>query len=152
MLRKTKNSWKFVYILAKQCSSHFNLTNIFDRKNFEILISLSKFETFTKTCCDTLYHMYKLFNPICRSSKNYWLDTLASYLYFQKKKWQWMYTTHLWPMRISPDMRCWLGSTTVCKLLIVKLKNYVLVRPIANSWICFSQVSKHIFNIREGQF
>lgn len=44
-------------------------------------------------------------------------------------------------MRISPDMRCWHGSTTVCKLLIVKLKNYVLVRPIANSWICFSQVS-----------
>ena len=38
MLRKAKNSWKFVYILAKQCRSHFNLTNIFD-KNFKILIS-----------------------------------------------------------------------------------------------------------------
>ena len=29
---KRKNSWKFVYILAKQCRSHFNLTNIFDKK------------------------------------------------------------------------------------------------------------------------
>ena len=27
-----KTSWKFVYILAKQCRSHFNLTNIFDKK------------------------------------------------------------------------------------------------------------------------
>ena len=33
MLRKAKkNSRKFVYILAKQCRSHFNLTNIFDKK------------------------------------------------------------------------------------------------------------------------
>ena len=27
-----KNSWKFVYILAKQYRSHFNLTNFFDKK------------------------------------------------------------------------------------------------------------------------
>ena len=27
-----KNSWKFVYILAKQCRSHSNLTNFFDKK------------------------------------------------------------------------------------------------------------------------
>ena len=27
-----KKSWKFVYILAKQCSFHFNLTNFFDKK------------------------------------------------------------------------------------------------------------------------
>ena len=44
---KRKNLWKFVYILAKQCRSHFNLTNIFD-KNFKILI-LRRFEIFTKT-------------------------------------------------------------------------------------------------------
>ena len=55
-------------------------------------------------------------------------------------KWQWMYTTHLWPMRISPDMRCWPGSMTACKHLIVKWKNCVLVQLIANSWICFSPV------------
>ena len=45
---KRKNSSKFVYILAKQCRSHFNLTNFFDRKNSQILIS-RKFEIFTKT-------------------------------------------------------------------------------------------------------
>ena len=33
-----KNSSKFVYILAKQCRSHYNLTNFFG-KNFKILIS-----------------------------------------------------------------------------------------------------------------
>ena len=27
-----KNSSKFVYILAKQCRSHFNLANIFEKK------------------------------------------------------------------------------------------------------------------------
>ena len=48
-----KNSWKFVYILAKECRSPFNLTNFFD-KNFKILIS-RRFEIFTKTCLDTLY-------------------------------------------------------------------------------------------------
>ena len=42
--KSEKNSWKFVYVLAKQCRSHFNLTNIFDKK-FKILISRS-FETF----------------------------------------------------------------------------------------------------------
>ena len=29
---RRKNSWKFVYIPAKQCRSHFNLTNYFDKK------------------------------------------------------------------------------------------------------------------------
>ena len=29
---KRKNFGKFVYILAKQCGSQFNLTNIFDKK------------------------------------------------------------------------------------------------------------------------
>ena len=46
MLRIVKNSGKFVYILAKQCRSHFNLTN-FLTKNFKILI-LRRFEIFTK--------------------------------------------------------------------------------------------------------
>ena len=36
--RKAKNWSKFVYILQKQCRSHFNLT-IFFRKNVKILIS-----------------------------------------------------------------------------------------------------------------
>ena len=44
---KRKNSWKFVYILARQCRAHFDLTN-FLTKNFKILIS-RKFESFTKT-------------------------------------------------------------------------------------------------------
>merc|ERR1711860_177117 len=48
ILKKRKNSSKFVYILAKQCRSHFNLTNIFDRKNFKIQI-LRRFEIITKT-------------------------------------------------------------------------------------------------------
>ena len=30
--QKTENSWKFVYILAKQCKFHFNLTIFFDKK------------------------------------------------------------------------------------------------------------------------
>ena len=36
-----KNSSKFVYILAKQCRSHFNLTNFFTKK-FKIIILRSK--------------------------------------------------------------------------------------------------------------
>ena len=56
-----KNSLKFVYILAKECRSHFNLTNIFDRKKFKILIS-HRFEIIhynfsSKTCWDTLYQV-----------------------------------------------------------------------------------------------
>ena len=42
------NSSKCVYILAKLCRSHFNLTTFFDRKNFNIVIS-RKFEILTKT-------------------------------------------------------------------------------------------------------
>ena len=30
-LQKIKKSWKFVYILGKQCKSHFNLANFFDK-------------------------------------------------------------------------------------------------------------------------
>jgi len=58
-----KNSWKFVYILAKHCRSHFNLT-----KNFKILIS-RKFEIFTKTCWDTLYLslIFEQKLPFCNS-------------------------------------------------------------------------------------
>ena len=33
MLRKAKNSWKFVYILPKQCRSPFNLTIFFSDKS-----------------------------------------------------------------------------------------------------------------------
>ena len=46
--KSEKKLWKFVYILAKQCRSHLNLTNFFDQKNFKILIS-PRFEIFTKT-------------------------------------------------------------------------------------------------------
>ena len=46
--QKAKKLVKFVYILAKQCRSHFNLTNIFDKKILKILTS-RRFEIFTKT-------------------------------------------------------------------------------------------------------
>mgnify|MGYP006903847085 CR=1 FL=1 len=41
-----KNSWKFVYILPKQCRSHFNLTNFFDWKKFQ---NSNFAQIFTKT-------------------------------------------------------------------------------------------------------
>ena len=58
-----KNSWKFVYILAKECRSPFNLTIFFD-KNFKILISC-RFEIFTKTS-----HL-KLVGTPCRLGHKY---------------------------------------------------------------------------------
>ena len=50
MFRKAKKNRESLFtLLAKQCRSHFNLTNIiFDRKNFKILI-WRRFEIFIKT-------------------------------------------------------------------------------------------------------
>ena len=51
MSQKSKYSWKFVYILAKQCRSPFNLTNVCQIK----ILILCGFEIFTQTCWVTLY-------------------------------------------------------------------------------------------------
>ena len=47
--QKTKNSWDFVYVLAKHCRCPFNLTN-FLGKNFQILISRILGKFLSKTC------------------------------------------------------------------------------------------------------
>ena len=54
----TKNSWKCVYIIAKQCRTPFNLTN-FLAKFVKIVILQTCF--LAKTCCDTLLEADVLF-------------------------------------------------------------------------------------------
>ena len=52
--KRRKISWKFVYILAKQYRTPFNLTNFLDKKkHFDIFI-LGRFRS--KTCWDILYY------------------------------------------------------------------------------------------------
>ena len=41
--QKTKNLSKFVYILAKQCWSSFNLTNFFSKQKWDIFMEFSTF-------------------------------------------------------------------------------------------------------------
>ena len=51
--KRRKNSWKFVYILAKQCRSHFNLTNFLTKFSKFWFRRNLKFSP-SKTCWDTL--------------------------------------------------------------------------------------------------
>ena len=49
------NSWEFVYILAKQCRSPFNLTNFLPQKSNSAIFEIFAKSFSSKTCWNTLY-------------------------------------------------------------------------------------------------